>query len=157
MSITQASPCFSGTCGLCLNCCGTIALHKTPPKQSTRAKDLYKFYKGTLDSDYDEYWKKLHYLKKSSYFTTPETDSLLHKEYGISRYYDGEEYAKTSWKLLPSNQGEVCQMPKCQMFHEHTHEYKREPLYTNIPLYQSNTTLCAVCIREYGEKWFHRL
>ena len=157
MSITQASPCFSGACGLCLNCCGSVSLLDTHPPQSNYARDLYKFSKGSLDKDYDAYWRKMHNLKSNGFFTNPGQDSLLAKEYGIGRYYNGEEYAKTSWKLLSKNDEKRCQMPQCQMFHEHTHEYQRD-MFKNLPLYQSeNATLCAVCIRENGVKKVTRL
>lgn len=153
MSITHSSRCFSGNCGLCIDCCGSVANHVQSSNQSTRAKDLYKFSKGTLDKDYDVYWRNMHKLKIHTYFTTPENESLLAREYGIERFYNDEVYAKTPWKLLTENKGKRCQMPQCQMFHEHTHEFNRNALFQNIPLYQSeHATICALCVRENGSK-----
>jgi len=135
-----------------------VSLLDTQPPQSNYARDLYKFSKGSLDKDYDAYWRKMHAIKSNGFFTNPEQASLLAKEYGIGRYYNGEEYAKTSWKLLSKNDEKRCQMPQCQMFHEHTHEYQRDAMFKNLPLYQSdNATLCAVCVRENGVKKAPRL
>jgi hypothetical protein len=155
MSNFNATQCFSGTCGLCIGCCGNVP-HLG--EKSTIDRDLYKFYRVSIDHEYDAYLREMDELKRKNYFTAPDQDSLLPKEYEIGRVYNGEEYTKVKWRLLRKNGGKRCNMGKCKIFHEHTHEYMRSEIFNRIPLYGcGETTLCAVCIRENGVKCLERI
>ena len=156
MKFVHPHPCFSGTCGLCLNCCGNYQTQRNNPPSNERGTDLLKFHKSASDGETmaNTYWNRLNTLKTANYFTKPSEDSLLCKRFSIERQYNGETYlgGKRTLTLLKQNDGKRCMAPSCQILYEDTHEFQKNRLFADIPLYSDkHCVLCALCVRESGE------
>ena len=151
-NFTNSSPCFSGECGLCVNCCGnyqsspvvTEETDETDKKQ--RTYDQIKFTKNDLEKITQDYWKGLRTIYQGIGYSSPEEPGGLPRNYNVDNYPHGSDI----YRLHRKTHDKVCHMPLCQMMYHDTHEYQRT-VFKVLPVYVgTHCTLCAPCVRKFG-------
>ena len=148
---TNGSPCFSGDCGLCNNCCGNYQAGHTITEElnkTQRATDHIKFTKSDLEKLTQEYWRGLRKIYLDTEYSSPSQPG------GLPRIYHTDNYPHSSdiYRLHMKCHEKVCHMPLCQMMYQDTHEHQRS-VYNILPVYVGeHCTLCAPCIRKIGKE-----
>jgi len=141
---TSATPCFSGECGLCVNCCGG----GSNDHNDRRAKELYLM----LGKDPTEEYRKYYNIKlntwcknrgyRDSYDRGWAHDSIKINQSGITYEYS-----------IPSDKHNlVCDDNYCKMLYHSSTEWDKKKKYPNYPIYRNdekNLSLCAICINKY--------
>ena len=148
-NFTNSSPCFSGECGLCVNCCGNyqcapVISEETDKTQ--RARDHIKFEKTHLEDMTQGYWKGLRKIYQEVEYGSPEEPGGLPSTYRIHN----EPHSTDTYSLHRKTHDMVCHMPLCRMMYQNTHEYQRGD-YNVLPIYVGkHCNLCAPCVRSLG-------
>ena len=146
---TNAAPCFSGDCGLCVNCCGNYQESPVITEESNktqRATDHIKFTKKDLEKTTQDYWKNLRTIYLETAYSSPEESGGLPRIYRIDNY----PHSSDIYRLHKKKHDKICDMPMCQMMYHDTHEYQRS-IYNTLPVYVGkHCTLCAPCVRKLG-------
>jgi len=148
-TFSNATPCFSGECGLCVNCCGNYQCSPVISEETSktqRAQDHVKFEKAHLETMTQNYWKGLREIYKEVGYSSPEEPGGLPRTYRIHH----ESQLIDTYSLHRQNHDMICHMPLCQMMYHNTHEYQRG-VYRVIPIYVGkHCNLCCSCVRSLG-------
>ncbi len=148
MSTTSlfASPCFSGECGLCLNCSGnyeTTMSHKKS-KSFMKREDLSKIYgKQNLEEYEKEYMQEMKELCKKRNYKNPEVRGTMPLKI---------IFQENKYNFVPEYHDLVCDEPICQARYENSVDHIRNTHFNCIPMYQrekNKTNLCAICMNKF--------
>tara|TARA_Y100000389_G_scaffold191564_1_gene217919 strand:- start:103 stop:621 length:519 start_codon:yes stop_codon:yes gene_type:complete len=138
--VYSATPCFSGECGLCANCCKTRDSSKLGERER-RYKDMSKIMGKTLIEEYREvYNKRLNSWCKNKGYTDPFL-------YGYAK--EKIKMNDETYSLCNKIHSDVCDDPYCRTLYNTTDEYTQKTRYSKYPIYNSdirNIKLCGVCI-----------
>ena len=145
-NFSNAAPCFSGTCGLCVNCCGSY--HAAPVIANGSALeqniDRSKMWKNESETMTQEYWKDLRLVYQKYSYASPEEPGSLPR----TLHVDNGPFTSKTYHLHQQKHEKVCHMPACQMMHHDMHEHQRR-IYQGVPVYAgTHCTLCYPCIRD---------
>lgn len=143
-----ATECFSGECGLCLNCTNNTenSFIKREYKQSEslrRARDFYKLMgkerfseaKDRYDKNLMKWCKQYDYKDPYCYGYAPETIKL-------DIYSQNKQF-----KIIEKKHNNLCVHPYCKMIFFGSNEWEHKKRYPLIPMYTNNIiTICGPCI-----------
>ena len=141
-----ASPCFSGDCGLCLNCSGnyeTTMSHKKS-KSFMKREDLSKIYgKQNLEECEKEYMQEMKELCKKRNYKNPELRGTM----PLKIMFQDNKYT-----FVSEYHDLVCHEPMCQARYENSVDHIRKSHFNCIPIYQrdkNKANLCAICMNRF--------
>ena len=128
-----ATPCFSGTCGFCPNCCKSEYIHKEKNEVS-RAKDMKLFYgRKKIDEISDNYNKRLNGWCKNRGYKNPNNIGWT-KE--ILKKFRPGSFEPIHLNLIrDSHKDKICCDPHCQLLYEDANEWLKDKNYSIMPLY----------------------
>jgi hypothetical protein len=160
-NFVNSAPCFSGECGLCVNCCGNYQSSPVLSEETSktqRAQDHIKFEKPQLEEMTQTYWKDLRKIYQEVAYSSPEEPGGLPRMYHIKNEpFTSDIDTYETYPLHRRNHDMVCHMPLCRMMYQNTHEYQRK-VYNVLPIYVGkHCNLCAPCVRSLGVEVISRL
>lgn len=139
--VPAAAQCFSGTCGLCADCCGYITTTDISNEKDRRYNDMTKLMGKTLIEEYRViYMGRLNHWAKSRGYTDPQFPGIASKKV---------KYNEEIFTLCQSNHNDVCDHPYCRVLYNSENEYTQKKRYVKYPIYKSDTRdikLCGVCM-----------
>ena len=131
-----ASPCFSGACGFCPNCCKSDHIHKEK-NEITRAKDMKLFYgRKKVDDITNDYNKRLNKWCKERGYRNP--NDIGWTKLVLTKYIRSSIIPIRFHLLRESHEDKICCDPHCQLLHEDANEWLRKKSYSITPLYSWN-------------------
>jgi len=135
---TSASPCFSGQCGLCINCCGGID-RGSNDHSDRRAKQLSLMMgKSQVEEYRNHYNKKLNSWCKNRGYRDP-----------FDRGWAQNKINK--FTLAKDKHNLVCNDLYCKMLYHSANEWDQKKKYPNYPVYtntEKDLSLCVLCIEK---------
>ena len=141
---TSATPCFSGQCDLCINCCGGID-RGSNNHNDRRAKELAIMMGKSHVEEYREFYnKKLNYWCKNKGYRDPfdrgwVSDSIKKNHMGVVHKY-----------IMPHKKHNlICDNNYCKMLYHSDNEWDQIKKFPNYPIYfnnEKNISLCSLCI-----------
>jgi len=150
-NFSNATPCFSGECGLCVNCCGNYQCAPVISEETTktqRAQDHITFEKPRLEGMTQDYGTRVRKIYEEAEYSSPEEPGGLPRTCHVKTHPFIDTYETHT--LHRRDHDMVCHMPRCRMMHENTHEYQRN-VYRVLPIYVGkHCNLCAPCLRSLG-------
>ena len=162
-TFSNATPCFSGDCGLCVNCCGNYQCSPVISEETSktqRAQDHIKFEKPQLEDMTQNYWKGLRTTYRETEYASPEEPGGLPRTYYVQTHpfiFDIDIDTYDTYSLHRRTHDMICHMPLCQMMYHNTHEYQRGA-YRVLPIYVGkHCNLCCSCVRSLGVESISRL
>ena len=143
-----ATECFSGECGLCLNCTNNTenSFIKKEYKQTEslrRARDLYKLMgkkyseeaKERYDKNLMKWCKKYNYKDPYCYGYSPE--KILSDVCGYEQKF----------KIIQENHNKLCIHPYCKLIFYASSDWEHNKRYPLIPMYTNGRiNICGPCI-----------
>ena len=143
--------CFSGECGICLNCCGNVSLNNSQKSETMltqRSKTFAKFYRNRAEDDQKEYADNIKSLYKRYDYCGSNDLELLPQRYKLRTMFDRDPTFYTIDKSLTKDR---CHMNCCQINYENTHDHLKRYM-DQIPVYKGpHCTLCLSCANNLGE------
>ena len=134
-----AAQCFSGTCGLCADCCGSST--DISKDKDRRYSDMSKLMGKSLIEEYrGVYIARLNHWTKSRGYTDPQY-------YGVAPLKI--KYKEETFHLYKKRHGEACDDPYCRALYNFENEYTQKKRYVKYPIYKSDKRdirLCGVCM-----------
>ena len=141
---TSATPCFSGECGLCMNCCGGTD-HYLTSHNDRRAKELYLMLGKDSTEEYRKYYNtKLNTWCKNRGYRDPYDRGWAHNTIKVN--YSGTIY---NFSLSEDKHNRVCGNHYCKMLYHSANEWDQKKKFPNYPIYRNddkNLSLCSICI-----------
>lgn len=147
IKMNYATPCFSGCCGFCVECCDSSIEPKILDKQNQEGALCKIVGKQRMNEIQDEYTNELRdwcqsrgYRNPSDIGWTKEIMKLNEDKYKLSRKLNKD----------------VCDDPFCKAIYLTMHEHSRKSFYESMPLYfrdkkfeGDHFKLCGPCISKY--------
>ena len=141
---TSATPCFSGECGLCIDCCGGTD-HYLTSHNDRRAKELYLMLGKNPTEEYRKYYNtKLNTWCKNKGYRDPYDRGWAHNTIKVN--YSGTIY---NFSLSEDKHNRVCDNHYCKMLYHSSNEWDKKKKFPNYPIYRNddkNLSLCSICI-----------
>jgi len=141
---SSATPCFSGQCGLCVNCCGGID-RVSNDHNDRRAKELaIMMGKLQVEEFRNFYNTKLNSWSKNKGYRDPFDKGWAHDSIKKNHMEMVHKYT------IPTDKHNlICDNLYCKMLYHSANEWDQKKKFPNYPIYKNhekNLSLCSICI-----------
>ena len=151
-----ASPCFSGECGLCPECCGSDYIHDIP-NEISRAKDMNLLYgRKRVDEISTDYSKRLSQWCSERGYRNPSDSGWTKKT--VKKCKPGSLDPMRFELLTTSHPDKICSDTHCTLLYEDSNEWLRNKSFPITPLYSWRDGertpikyICGVCLDHKSE------
>lgn len=127
-----ATPCFSGECGFCPNCCKSDYIHKEK-NEVTRSKDMKLLYgRKKVDEISNDYTKRLNNWCKQRGYKNP--NDIGWTKQTVKKFRPGS-FDPICFSLIRSSHKYICSDPHCQLLHEDANDWLKNKSYPIMPIY----------------------
>jgi hypothetical protein len=151
MKFMNTSPCFSGKCGFCANCCNnyenSCEVKKSEKSENIRrAEDLTKFMgKERIEKYSMKYNKEIKEWCKKNEYLNPKDRGWVKNNIKINQRNGSE----TNYTLCNNYHNIICDDSICKVIYLNTPEWFHSSFYSKLPIYERNDklfNLCGICI-----------
>ena len=149
------SPCFSGECDLCANCCGNIQEKPVEGDSHDSIIRTEQFMSFMNDDDtaelHNDYWSKLDHLKNREVYKSPSNPGYIPKQI-MYLANDCPNSSNKVYHLIQETHGAICDELSCQLRYVSVDDAEHMMIYPTIPVYtrtqDDKHQICAVCANE---------